>query len=102
MTTRSPLCAAWLTAAVTLTVTCATAQSYTPGVGLSGPPEERSPVLRPWDLTLRALAGYNDNVALIPRQTTARGSKGSPQQALTLDGQYRLVQRRDRVVGVAF
>jgi hypothetical protein len=60
---------------------------------------------RPWDLSVRAFLGYNDNVPLVPHSTffTADGKKrdrSSLYGGLTLDGNYRFLQKEDYLLGV--
>ncbi len=56
--------------------------------------------LRPWDLTVRAMGGYNDNVPLVADgDTFFLGETDSPYVGLIIDGKYRFYDRGGWKVG---
>lgn len=58
---------------------------------------------RRWDLSIRAFAGYNDNVPQVPYSTNFfsedPGAKKSGYGGLTIDGNYRLLQTDEYLAG---
>jgi hypothetical protein len=58
---------------------------------------------RQWDLSIRAFVGYNDNVPQVPYSTDFfsfdPGAKKSGYGGLTIDGNYRLLQTNDYLLG---
>lgn len=76
---------------------------YPPTPLSSFPSYERSALQgRPWDLSVRAFVGYNDNVPLVPYISAC--SKDCAKQSfyggLSISGNYRLVQNQQWLAGV--
>jgi hypothetical protein len=57
----------------------------------------------PWDLSIRASIGRNDNVGLVPEKTTfpVDGNRSAIYYAVQADGGYRFYESRKLVVGTA-
>jgi hypothetical protein len=77
--------------------------SYPPTPLSPFPSYERSAVqARPWDLSVRAFVGYNDNVPLVPYVSSC--SKDCAKQSfyggLSISGNYRLIQNEQWLAGV--
>ncbi len=64
------------------------------------------PGSRPWDLSIRAFIGYNDNVPLVPHVTGCGTPGGGPcapgsfYGGFSITGNYRLIQTDDWLAGV--
>jgi hypothetical protein len=74
----------------------------TPGAGQDYP----FPGARPWDLSIRAFIGYNDNVPLVPHSTACGTPGGGPcapgsfYGGFSIDGSYRLIRTDYWLAGV--
>lgn len=54
---------------------------------------------RPWDLSIRAFIGHNNNVQLVPDTTFFTGGNESVYTGVTIKGAYRIIEDREWTVG---